>query len=122
MNSPLWVWVGLGGSIGSLCRYGIARWTGDRFDGLFPWGTLIANVTGTFLLGLLLGNTVTPVWTLFLGTGILGGLTTFSTWMVESLRLIEEGEYRTAALNLLGSAGVGLAVFWLGYRLAGGQL
>jgi len=121
MNSSLWLWVGVGGSIGSLCRYGIARWAGDRFRGLFPWGTLFANSVGAFFLGVLQGGTVAPLWALFLGTGILGGLTTFSTWMLESVRLMEEREYGLAAMNLLGSVAVGLMAFWLGYRLSGGH-
>lgn len=122
MNSFSWIWVGIGGSIGSLCRYGIARWAGNRFSGLFPWGTLIANAVGGFLLGFLQGSTVAAVWMLFLGTGVLGGLTTFSTWMLESLRLIEEGEYGTAVLNLLAAVAVGLVGYWLGYVFAGGNI
>lgn len=122
MNSLSWIWVGIGGSIGSLCRYGIARWAGNRFRGLFPWGTLIANAIGGFLLGFLQGSAVAAVWMLFLGTGVLGGLTTFSTWMLESLRLIEEKEYGTAVLNLLAPVAVGLIGYWLGYVFAGGNI
>lgn len=122
MNSSLWLWVGVGGSIGSLCRYGVARWAGNRFRGLFPWGTLLVNLIGACLLGMLQGSTTTPLWAVFLGTGVLGGLTTFSTWMLESIRLTEEGEYTMAAMNLLGSAALGLLAFWLGYWLTGGHL
>lgn len=120
MDNAVWLWVGIGGSIGSLCRYGIARWAGNRFKGVFPWGTLIANITGAFLLGFLQGQPRPEIWLLFLGTGILGGLTTFSTWMLESLRLMEEGEHGTALMNLVCSAAAGMFVFWLGTICAGG--
>ncbi len=122
MGSGAWIWVGLGGSIGSLCRYGIARWAGNRFKDLFPWGTLIVNGIGAFLLGFLQGSDVGAIWMLFFGTGVLGGLTTFSTWMMESLRLAEEGEIRTAALNIMGSVALGLLLFLVGYSFAGGHI
>lgn len=122
MNSGLWLWIGIGGSIGSLCRYGVARWAGGRFKGIFPWGTLIVNTAGAFLLGALQGSGAAPVWMLFCGTGILGGLTTFSTWMLESFRLMEEGEGVSAILNLFATLGMGILLFILGYCAAGGQL
>lgn len=117
MNEAPWIWVGIGGSIGSLTRYGLALWAGNRFKGLFPWGTFVANALGAFLLGILQGSSVEAAWMLFFGTGILGGLTTFSTWMLESIRLIEEGEHVTALMNLTGSAAMGLTLFWWGYSL-----
>lgn len=120
VSSGLWVWVGIGGSIGSLCRYGVARWAGDRFKGVFPWGTLMVNAVGAFLLGVLQESSAAPLWMLFCGTGILGGLTTFSTWMMETFRLLEEGEYASAFLNVFCSLGVGMVLFTLGYCLGGG--
>lgn len=122
MNSAVWIWIGIGGGIGSLCRYAAARWAGNRFESVFPWGTLMVNAAGALLLGVLQGSSLDAIWMLLLGTGFLGGMTTFSTWMLESVRLLEEGENMAAAGNLLGSAGAGLTLFWVGYTLVGGHL
>ncbi len=73
-------------------------------------------------MGALQGSAAAPLWMLFCGTGILGGLTTFSTWMLETFRLVEEGEYASAFLNICGALGVGMVLFTLGYRLGGGCL
>ena len=122
MSSPLWLYVGVGGSIGAIIRYALARWAGDRFSGVFPWGTMLANASGAFMLGLLHGNGAAEPWLVFLGTGILGGLTTFSTWMIESFRLVEEGEYQTAVLNVFGAVVLGMLLYGIGYTLAGGRI
>lgn len=109
-----WLAVGLGGALGSLARYGIGRFLGRRVAGTFPWGTLTVNLVGAFLMGLLGRLHPETGWVLLLGTGFLGGLTTFSTWMVESLRLMEEGEFRQGFLNVAGTLLVGMLAYRLG--------
>lgn len=116
----------LGGGLGATARYGlglaVARlWPG----GPLPWGTLAANVIGSALLGLLAAHFVTADWPrplkLGLTTGVLGGLTTFSTFTVETLALVEAGRPGAAALNLALNLVVGfaaaLAGAWIGARL-----
>lgn len=106
--------VALGGAIGSVTRYlvGVAIQPKLAPDA-FPTATLLINVTGSLLLGFLLeallmrevaGGGLTPAWRLALTTGFCGGYTTFSTFSVETARLIESGEPRRAAVYVLASA------------------
>lgn len=80
----------------------------------FPWGTLAVNVTGAFALGVLSGAAVSGDAARLLGTGLLGGYTTFSTWMFESHRLGEDGRGRAAGANLAVALVLGLAAAALG--------
>jgi fluoride exporter len=116
----------LGGMIGAPARYLIDRAIQTRRDSVFPWGTLTVNVAGSALLGFLLGahqhlGLGSPAVAL-LGTGLCGGLTTFSTFGYETLRLLEDGAISEAGLNALGSLLVTVLAAWLGFRLAGAIL
>ena len=116
----------LGGGAGSLARYlaglALARWSQH-----FPGGTFAINVAGSLLLGLLFGFTYAHGFrherelTLMLGTGFLGGFTTFSTFELEGFSLLANGHAATAAAYLLGSVLAGLAAAalgaWIGHRL-----
>ena len=84
-----------------------------------PWGTFVVNLTGGFVLGLLTGLHVTGDALFVLGTGFLGGYTTFSTWMVETQRLGEDAEFGLMAAYLLGSMLGGLAATGAGWALGG---
>ncbi len=109
----------LGGAIGAPARYVtdlyVRQWTGADF----PWGTMAVNVVGSLVLGLLAGAAaggVLPAWVLTLaGTGFCGALTTFSTFSFETVRLAENGQWRSAALNVLGSLAAGTAAVGLGW-------
>ena len=86
--------IGLCGALGAMLRYGVALWIPP---GRIPWGTLAVNVVGSFLLGLLValsleGHLVPRAWRLPLTTGFLGAFTTFSTFSVETVRLLQQGE------------------------------
>ena len=98
--------VGLGGALGSMARYGAGVLVGRLWPGLFPLGTLLINITGSLVLGLLaglvLGQVVSHHWQLIIGTGMMGGYTTFSTASVETVRLVEEGRWRAGLINGLG--------------------
>jgi fluoride exporter len=116
----------LGGMVGAPARYLVDRAVQTRRDSVFPWGTLTVNVAGSAVLGFLLGahqhlGLGSPVVAL-LGTGLCGGLTTFSTFGYETLRLLEDGAIGEAGLNALGSLLVTVLVAWLGFRLAGALL
>ena len=105
--------IGLGGFAGAVARYAVDGAVSDRTGGGFPWGTLVINATGSFVLGLLFALTteraILPADIRGpLMIGFLGAYTTFSTWMLESWRLIEGGSYAAAVANLGGSVVVGL--------------
>ncbi len=117
--------VAVGGALGSLGRWGVGAlmpWSGRGF----PWATFVENVSGAFALGVLIvflldvwrpGRYLRP----FLGVGVLGGYTTFSTYMLESRDLLATGQDTVALAYLAGSLVIGLAAVWLGIA-AGRQL
>jgi fluoride exporter len=112
----------LGGMIGAPARYLTDRAVQARHDSVFPWSTFAVNMAGSLLLGFLLGAErhlgLPSSVVLLLGTGFCGGLTTFSTFGYETLRLLEDGAIGEAGLNVIGSLAIGVLAAWLGYRLA----
>jgi CrcB protein len=114
--------VALGGGIGSVCRFLLAEWAGQRWGASFPWGTFIANISGALLIGLLMGvllsrPAIPPQYRLLLGTGVLGGYTTFSSWMYESWALVDGGALWRAGANVALSIVAGLAATWVGLQI-----
>jgi CrcB protein len=114
--------VSLGGGLGSVARYGLARaWPTPA--GGFPWATFATNAVGSLALGLLMVYVV-EVWPParyrrpFLGVGIIGGFTTFSTWMNETRGLLATGRFALADAYALTSLVAGLAAVWTGIALA----
>jgi fluoride exporter len=118
-DAPVWIGVGVFGAIGSLARFRVGDLVAARRPSAFPLGTFVVNLTGGFALGLLTGLSVTGDALLVFGTGLLGGYTTFSTWMVEAQRLGEDGEWRLLWAYLLGSMLAGLATTGLGWLIGG---
>jgi CrcB protein len=113
VSAPLPLAVFVGGGAGAACRYGVGRFVGARYGGALPLGTFVINVTGCFALGLLataLAATHRDVAlpTALLGSGFLGGYTTFSTYALEGLLLYNEGSRRLAVAGLLGPVVAGL--------------
>jgi len=111
--------VGIGGLVGSVARYAVALVFAGQFSSVFPFATLIVNVAGCFLIGVIFalsdrGNILSPEWRIFLTTGFCGGFTTFSTFSYESLRLLQDGELLYVAVNVVASVVVGLAATFLG--------
>lgn len=121
-----WLWVALGSAVGAPTRYLLDQFIQSRHERVFPWGTFTINVTGSFLLGLLVGAGVhhqVEDWLLAAaGIGFLGSYTTFSTFTWESLRLIEDRSLLVAILNLTASLAIGAAFaaggLWLGDLVA----
>lgn len=121
MSLAVWIGVGLLGGCGALARFGLTLLVADRLHPHLPMGTLAVNLSGAFLLGLLVGAAVEGDARLLLGAGAIGSYTTFSTWMVETQRIDEAGKRRLAVANLVLSVVFGLAAAALG-RLIGQQL
>ncbi|HJX47144.1 MAG TPA: fluoride efflux transporter CrcB [Gaiellaceae bacterium] len=115
MSVSVWVGVALLGGVGALLRFRLDALVQMRFAGELPLGTLVVNLAGSFCLGALTGLSVTGDALLLGGTALLGSFTTFSTWMLETERLGEEGQGRLALVNLTVSLGGGLAAALLGW-------
>jgi len=114
--------VAVAAGLGAVARYLLDQFVGHRLSNEFPYGTLVINVSGSLLLGLVLGlamhHGLTNAPTTVIGVGFAGGYTTLSTWAYETLVLAEEREYRQAAINVAASAGLGLAAAAAGFALA----
>jgi CrcB protein len=121
VSAAIWIGVaGLGG-LGAVARFVLDRFVLARTGRGFPAGTLAVNASGSFLLGLLVGVSLEGDAYLFAGTAVLGSYTTFSTWMLETQRLGEDGEGGGLLANIVLSAALGLGAAVLG-RLIGAAL
>lgn len=112
-----------GGAVGSLARYAASSAIMTRLGGRFPWGTLFVNVTGSFLIGLLMTLLTErllphPGWRLLLVVGFLGGYTTFSTFEYETYKAVTGGGPWMGLLNVAASVVLGYLAIWVGAALA----
>jgi fluoride exporter len=115
--------IAAGGGLGSLARYLAGGAIMARFGSRFPLGTLLINVTGSFLIGLLMTLLTErfqphPYWRLLLVVGFLGGYTTFSSFEWETYAAIREGGFWIGLSNIVGSVAFGYAAVWFGSFLA----
>jgi fluoride exporter len=105
--------VALGSALGAAARYLLDGFVQSRHQRLLPWGTFTVNITGSFLLGLLVAvgvrQEIDPRLLTAAGTGFLGSYTTFSTFTWETMRLVEDRAFLAATLNIVASIGVGAA-------------
>ena len=110
----------LGGALGSLSRYGVSLWAAKLLGTRFPWGTLTVNLSGCFLIGLAFALAerglaiMNPSMRLFFMTGFLGGLTTFSTFGLETVNAAREGTHLIAVANFFSNNIMGAAMVFLG--------
>jgi CrcB protein len=116
----------VGGGVGALARYVLGAEIAARVGGRFPLGTLVINVTGSFLIGLLMTLFTErlqphPNWRLLLVVGVLGGYTTFSTFEYETFRAVQEGGKWIGMLNVVGSVVMGYIAVWIGAAIVGRQ-
>ena len=117
MSLTILLMVAIGGALGSALRYVVASTIQSAAWGGYPWGIFIVNITGGLAMGVIvelaaLKISMSPEMRAFLTTGILGGYTTFSTFSLDSVLLIERGAYASAAVYIVGSAALSiLAVF-----------
>lgn len=115
MSTSVWIGIGVLGGVGAILRFRLDALTQSRVSTEFPLGTLAVNVIGSFVLGVLTGAGVARTALLLAGTGLIGSFTTFSTWMLETERLVEDGDDRVGVSNLVVSALAGLAAAVLGW-------
>ncbi len=118
-----WAWVAIGGALGSVLRYGTTMAFQRLTRNELPLATLAVNLVGSFLIGwfayLIIGRGVMSDQTrLIVVVGVLGGFTTFSTFSLETLRLVQEGGWFPAAANIVVSVGGGLLAAWAGFTIA----
>ncbi len=112
--------VGLGGCIGSMARYLVIYFYKSVN---FPTATLLVNVTGSFVIGIIIGLSIKQMdfsedWKIFLATGICGGFTTFSAFSMENLQLLQQGKYGWCLFYITVSMVAGIAAAWLGFKLS----
>lgn len=115
--------IGLGGFLGANARYLLGSWIATRYGTSFPYGTLVINVSGSFMLGfflvLMFERFLVPSdWHFFFAIGFLGAYTTFSTFSYESCALLQDGYSLLALANMVGSVVLGLVAVLMGAALA----
>lgn len=123
-----YLWVALGGALGSVARFGCSSLITNWFGQTFPVGTLVVNVTGSLVIGIFAALTGPDGRVLvpgdvrqFVMIGLCGGYTTFSAFSLQTLALVQDGEYVRAGSNVVGSVVLCLGAVWLGY-IAGAAL
>jgi CrcB protein len=121
----LYLLIALGGALGSVARFGFSGIIANQFGETFPWGTLLVNVSGSFVIGFFFTLTG-PDGRVFAGsntrqffmTGLCGGYTTFSSFSLQTLNLARDGEWLRAGANTVGSVVTCLVAVWLGHLAA----
>jgi CrcB protein len=120
-----YLWIALGSALGGMARYWCSGFVAARFGETFPWGTVLVNVLGSFLIGLVAALTA-PDGRLLVGAharqfvmlGVLGGFTTFSSFSLQTLNLLHAGEWSRALANVGASVVLCLVAVWLGHVAA----
>lgn len=113
----------IGGAIGSLLRFVISRWINEIMPKNFPWGILFVNILGCLLIGLLAGllmgrDILNPFWRTGIFIGLLGGFTTFSSFSLDSINLLQSGAYLSATTNIVASLIFSLVATMIGLVIA----
>ena len=120
-----YLWISLGGALGTAARFWFSGFIAGKVGETFPWGTLLVNVSGSFVIGLFAGLTdpggrllVQSGARQFFMAGICGGYTTFSSFSLQTLKLVQDREWLHAGANVVGSVALCLLAVWLGHVLA----
>lgn len=114
-----YLFIALGGALGSIARYGVGSWVEDRLGIRFPYGTFIVNITACVIIGFTMSylgrnSDLSPAWRFLIPVGFIGAYSTFSTYEWETLVELREGAFGIAALYSIGSFAVGLGATWGG--------
>jgi fluoride exporter len=119
MSAEAWIGVAVLGGLGSIARFLVDGYVSARGSSSFPLGTLAVNASGALILGLMAGLALSGEALLLAGTATIGSYTTFSTWMLETHRLGEDGQALAGALNVIVSVIAGLGAAALGRWIGG---
>jgi fluoride exporter len=119
MSAGVLLGLGILGGLGAIARFLLDGAVGVRLGRAFPYGTLAVNLSGAFALGVLVGAELGDDAYALAGIGFVGAYTTFSTWMLETHRLAEDGRARAAVTNVAASRALGLIAAWLGREIGG---
>ena len=118
----LYLYIAVGGALGAIARFAVGGWVQQAAGPEFPWGTLVVNISGALLLGFLYvvleGAPASREWRAFLGIGVCGGYTTFSTFSYETARLLQDGQLGRAGAYMAASTLLCVAAALIGFRLA----
>lgn len=121
----LYLWIALGSALGGIARFALSGFVAHHVGETFPWGTLIVNISGSFVIGFFATLTASEGRILvgatsrqFVMTGILGGFTTYSSFSLQTLSLAREGEWLRAGANATGTFVLCFLAVWLGYLCA----
>lgn len=114
--------IAIGGAIGACLRFALSEWMLHLFGRAFPFGTLLVNILGSFVIGLLYGLLITEQiapnpWRIFIGIGVLGAFTTFSTFSMDTVLLLQQGDWQKAVANVVLNLVLCLTLAWLGLKL-----
>ena len=121
----IYLWIAIGSALGGMARFALSGFVANQFGATFPWGTIIVNITGSFVIGFV--HTLTGpdgrvfasgTSRQFMMTGILGGYTTFSSFSLQTLNLANDGEWARAGGNVMFSVVCCLVAVWLGHIAA----
>ena len=118
-NLLKYLFVGIGGSLGSILRFWLGSYIGSKMGTRFPYGTLVINITGSFLIGLVFAlltvrTNWSPNWRYLIPIGFIGGYTTFSSFEYETLRTIQDGQIGLGLLYVATSVVIGFVAVWGG--------
>jgi len=124
MNPFAYIWVAVGGALGSVARFWFSGLVARQFGETFPWGTVLVNISGSFVIGFLAALTepegrwfMSPAMRQFFMIGVCGGYTTFSSFSLQTLNLLREREWLYAGGNVLLSVVLCMVAVWIGYAL-----
>ena len=114
-----YLFVGVGGCLGSILRFWLGSYIGGKMGARFPYGTLVINITGSFLIGLIFAlltvrTNWSPNWRYLIPIGFIGGYTTFSSFEYETLRMIQDGQIGLGLLYVATSVVIGFVAVWGG--------
>lgn len=120
-----YIWIAIGSAIGGAARYWCTGFAARLFGETFPWGTLLVNITGSLIIGFFATLTgsdgrifVSSTTRQFVMIGLCGGYTTFSSFSLQTLNLVQDSEWLQAGGNIVGSVVLCLFAIWLGHILA----